>query len=89
MSYNNKENSSPNKTTGQFHSLKGNAVETVGNEYNNALTQGYAEGTVDRAGGYKDSVLSAIKDDKSQQTARNWRHDQGQTQQEFNRRAWI
>ncbi|KAF9066799.1 mismatched base pair and cruciform DNA recognition protein [Rhodocollybia butyracea] len=105
MSYNNE--SSPNKTTGQFHSLKGNAVEAVGNvtgaqswqqsgkeehaagetEYNAARAKGYVDGATDRAGGYKDSVMGAMKGDKSQQASGNLRHDQGQAQQDLNRKA--
>ncbi len=79
------------KTTGQYHSVKGTVVETIGSltgskdweesgrkehaegetEYNAAKAQGYAEGTVDRAGGYKDSVVGAITGDKSRQAEGN------------------
>lgn len=38
-------------------------------EYKAAQTKGYAEGTTDKMGGYKDSVVGAISGDKSQQAA--------------------
>ncbi|KAK1223857.1 hypothetical protein PQX77_013253 [Marasmius sp. AFHP31] len=99
--------SEPNKTTGQYHSVKGNVVETIGNltgaqswqqsgkeehakgeaEYDAARAKGYAEGTKDRVGGYKDSVVGAVTGDKSQQAKGNMREEQGEAQQEVNRRA--
>lgn len=36
-------------------------------EYNAAQAKGYVDGSVDRAAGYKDSVLGAVTGDKSQQ----------------------
>jgi uncharacterized protein YjbJ (UPF0337 family) len=79
---------SGSKTSGQYHSAKGTAVETVGNltgatswqqsgkqehaqgetEYNAAQAKGYAEGTADRIGGKKDSVVGAVTGDRSQET---------------------
>ncbi|KZT26795.1 hypothetical protein NEOLEDRAFT_209928 [Neolentinus lepideus HHB14362 ss-1] len=95
----------PNKTTGQYHSIKGNIVETIGNltgatswqqsgqqehlsgegEYNAARAKGYAEGTVDRVTGKKDSVVGAVTGDKQQQAAGNFRQDKGEAQQNVNR----
>ncbi|KAJ7798898.1 hypothetical protein B0H14DRAFT_2520995 [Mycena olivaceomarginata] len=95
----------PDKTTGQFHSTKGTAVETIGNvtglsswqqsgkeehaagegEYKAAQAEGYVEGTADRIGGKKDSVIGALTGDKSQQAQGNVKHDKGQAQQEINK----
>jgi len=38
-------------------------------EYNATQAKGYAEGLTDCVGGYKDSVVGAIKGDKAQQVA--------------------
>ncbi|KAG1739405.1 uncharacterized protein EDB91DRAFT_1135018 [Suillus paluster] len=95
----------PSKTSGQFHSLKGTAMETIGDvtgmkswsqsgkeehakgegEYNAAQAKGYAEGVIDRAAGYKDSVAGAVTGDKTQQATGNARNEKGQTQQEINK----
>ncbi|KAF9261719.1 hypothetical protein L218DRAFT_905205 [Marasmius fiardii PR-910] len=56
-------------------------------EYDAARAKGYAEGTKDRVGGYKDSVVGAVTGDKSQQAAGNARNEKGETQQDINRRA--
>ncbi|KAK7047607.1 hypothetical protein VNI00_006375 [Paramarasmius palmivorus] len=107
MSSSNTFSGEPNKTSGQYHSVKGNLVETIGNttgaqswqqsgkeehakgetEYDAARAKGYAEGAKDRVGGYKDSVFGAVTGDKSQQAKGNLRHDQGEAQQDINRRA--
>ncbi|KAI5886942.1 uncharacterized protein SCHCODRAFT_02516612 [Schizophyllum commune H4-8] len=99
--------SDPSKTSGQYHSTKGNVVEAIGNatgleswqtsgkqehaegegEYNAARAKGYAEGTADRISGKKDNVIGAVTGDSSQQAQGQARHDKGETQQEFNKRA--
>jgi hypothetical protein len=38
-------------------------------EYDAAQAKGYAEGVADRVGGYKDSVVGAVKGDEGQQVA--------------------
>ena len=38
-------------------------------EYDAAQAKGYAEGLTDRVGGYKDSVVGAVKGDETQQVA--------------------
>jgi uncharacterized protein YjbJ (UPF0337 family) len=38
-------------------------------EYDAAQAKGYAEGLTDRVGGYKDSVVGAVKGDEAQQVA--------------------
>ncbi|GLB45444.1 putative mismatched base pair and cruciform DNA recognition protein [Lyophyllum shimeji] len=98
-------NGSPNKTSGQLHSVKGTVVETIGNmtgseswqtsgkqehaegeaETKAAQAKGYAEGTMDRLGGYKDSVVGAITGDKTQQTAGNVQKEKGSAKQEINK----
>ncbi|KAF9269455.1 mismatched base pair and cruciform DNA recognition protein [Marasmius fiardii PR-910] len=105
MSFSN--NSDPSKTSGQYHSLKGNVVETIGNlsgsqpwqqsgkeehasgeaEYKAAQAKGYVEGSIDRIGGYKDSVMGSLSGDKTQKAQGNLRHDKGQAQQDVNREA--
>ncbi|KAF8069181.1 mismatched base pair and cruciform DNA recognition protein [Lyophyllum atratum] len=106
-SVNNTANGQPTKSSGQFHSTKGNVVEAIGNltgatswqqsgkeehaqgeaEYKAAQAKGYTEGTMDRAGGKKDSVVGAVTGDRSQETQGNMRHDKGQAQQDINRNA--
>ncbi|TEB34286.1 hypothetical protein FA13DRAFT_1661193 [Coprinellus micaceus] len=95
----------PSKTSGQFHSAKGNVVEAVGNvtgasswtqsgkeehaqgeaEYKAAQAKGYVEGTADRLGGKKDTIVGAVTGDKSQETAGNVRRDKGEAKQELNK----
>ncbi|KAG9089164.1 hypothetical protein FRC07_012390 [Ceratobasidium sp. 392] len=97
--------SGPDKSTGQYHSAKGNAVEAVGNmtgttswqesgkqehasgeaEVKGAQAKGYAEGTADRIGGKKDSIVGAVTGDKSQQAQGNLQNDKGQAKQEVNK----
>ncbi|TFK19734.1 mismatched base pair and cruciform DNA recognition protein [Coprinopsis marcescibilis] len=97
--------SQPSKTSGQFHSMKGSAMEGVGNmtgatewqragkeehaagetEYKAAQAKNYAEGTADRFGGKKDSIIGAVTGDKSQQMEGNARNEKGSAQQEMNK----
>ncbi|KAI6014673.1 hypothetical protein EDC04DRAFT_2870648 [Pisolithus marmoratus] len=99
------QNQEPSKLSGQFHSVKGSAVEAIGDatsasswsqsgkeehsrgegEYKAAQAKGYVEGTTDRVGGYKDSVLGAVSGDKDQQLAGNARNEKGQAQKELNK----
>jgi uncharacterized protein YjbJ (UPF0337 family) len=53
--------------SGMEERVKGDA------EYKAAQAKGYAEGTGDRAEGFKDSVVGALTGDKSQQ-AQGWSH---------------
>ncbi|KAJ8509015.1 hypothetical protein ONZ45_g8770 [Pleurotus djamor] len=57
-------------------------------EYNAARAQGYAEGTQDRFGGKKDSIVGAVTGDQTQQTQGNVRHNKGEAQQDINRNAF-
>ncbi|KAL0960532.1 hypothetical protein HGRIS_005570 [Hohenbuehelia grisea] len=95
----------PDKTSGQYHSTKGNVVEAIGNatgleswqksgkeehamgeaEYKAAQAKGYAEGTIDRVGGYKDNVIGAVTGDRSQEAAGAARENKGELQQELNK----
>ncbi|KAH6906747.1 hypothetical protein BKA70DRAFT_1150929 [Coprinopsis sp. MPI-PUGE-AT-0042] len=54
-------------------------------EYKAAQAKGYVEGTMDRVGGKKDSIVGAVTGDRSQETAGNLRQDKGEAQQEINK----
>ncbi|KIK93636.1 hypothetical protein PAXRUDRAFT_828766 [Paxillus rubicundulus Ve08.2h10] len=53
-------------------------------EYKAAQAKGYVEGTTDRVGGYKDTVVGAVSGDKTLQATGNARKEKGQAQQEVN-----
>ncbi|KAH9059024.1 mismatched base pair and cruciform DNA recognition protein [Lactarius vividus] len=53
-------------------------------EYKAAQAKGYAEGTLDRVGGKKDTVVGAVTGDSSQEASGNVRQEKGQAQQEVN-----
>ncbi|KAJ3506789.1 hypothetical protein NLJ89_g6671 [Agrocybe chaxingu] len=53
-------------------------------EYKAAQAKGYAEGTMDRMTGMKDSVVGAVTGDKTQQTEGNMTRDKGKMQQDVN-----
>ncbi|KIL63442.1 hypothetical protein M378DRAFT_179264 [Amanita muscaria Koide BX008] len=50
-----------------------------------AQAKGYAEGTMDRLGGKKDSIVGAITGDKSQQVQGNVKEEKGEAQQNLNK----
>ena len=53
-------------------------------EYKAAQAKGYAEGTGDRAEGFKDSVVGSLTGDKSQQAQGNVQKEKGKMQQDVN-----
>ncbi|KAG6840078.1 hypothetical protein C0991_009130 [Blastosporella zonata] len=54
-------------------------------EYQSAQAKGYVEGTADRIGGKKDTIVGAITGDRTQETQGNIRHDKGEAQQDINK----
>jgi len=67
------------KTSGQERRAEGDV------EHKEAQSQGYVEGTKDRALGKKDQLAGAVTGDTSQETAGRARNDKGQTQQDWNK----
>ncbi|KAF5374115.1 hypothetical protein D9615_008871 [Tricholomella constricta] len=66
------------QTSGKKEHAEGEA------EYKAAQAKGYAEGTVDRISGYKDSVVGAVTGDKAQQTSGDVQKEKGKAQQTVN-----
>ncbi|KIJ36771.1 hypothetical protein M422DRAFT_260862 [Sphaerobolus stellatus SS14] len=78
----------PSKTAGEYHSMKGTFVGSVSviislsekehaageAEYNAARAKGYAEGTADRIGGKKDSIVREISNWRQIATGVWYRH---------------
>ncbi|KAI9455247.1 hypothetical protein BJY52DRAFT_1280860 [Lactarius psammicola] len=54
-------------------------------EYKAAQAKGYAEGTLDRMGGKKDTIVGAVTGDREQEASGNLQHEKGMTQQDLNR----
>ncbi|KAG1810965.1 uncharacterized protein BJ212DRAFT_1448613 [Suillus subaureus] len=86
----------PSKVSGQFHSVKGTAVETIGDmtglqSWSQSGKEEHAKGEGEynaaQAKGYVegDSVVGAVTGDKAQQTSGNIKNEKGQTQQEINK----
>lgn len=69
------------KNSGQEDHAKGQA------EYKGAQAKGYAEGTLDRLSGVKDSILGAVTGDKAQQASGNVQNEKGKVQQDLNNPA--
>jgi len=83
----------PNKTSGQYHSVKGNAVEAIGNltgaqSWTQSGKEEHAAGETEyKASQAKGYAEGAVTGDKSQQAQGNVRNEQGQAQQDFNKNA--
>ncbi|KAI9437445.1 hypothetical protein H4582DRAFT_1954658 [Lactarius indigo] len=89
MSANN-NNNEPSKASGQLHSAKGTLSWTESGkqehaageaEYKAAQAKGYVDGTLDRVGGKKDTIVGAVTGDRAQEASAR----EGQTQQDLNR----
>ncbi|KIJ99960.1 hypothetical protein K443DRAFT_154230 [Laccaria amethystina LaAM-08-1] len=67
------------KNAGQEDHAKGQA------EYKGAQAKGYAEGTLDRLSGAKDSILGTITGNKGQEVSGDAQNEKGKVQQDLNK----